>query len=315
MGSRQRPVVSQENLAAWCTARFELPLNSIIFESGYSSAVVGIVLGDNRRVVVKVRPWHERLISCWRVHRQMWEAGFPCPEPLGPPERHDSLAISFENYLPGGEHLSRGIDAAKELGRVLAELVKLAPLTDTFPHLYPQWGFLRWDDPGDTWPSATDIAEDLNMRHDPAWIEHAARLARSIIRGSRLPTVIGHGDWWTDNIRWDKGHLLSVDDWDSIVCLSEPAIAGVAAALFAFGQATVIESAAFLDAYITASGRRWKTLEHQLAWAAGLWARLFDARKATMLGDYEFAIQLEGEVEERLDRAGMKKRLSGHSLT
>jgi hypothetical protein len=173
---------------------------------------------------------------------------------------------------------------------------------------------MRWDDSGDTWPSATDIAEDLNMRHDPAWIEHAASAARSIIRESKLPTVIGHGDWWTDNIRWDNGRLLSVDDWDSTVCLSEPAIAGVAAALFAFGQSTIEESAAFLDAYTVTSGRHWNKSEHQHAWAAGLWARLFDARKATMLGDYEFANQLKGEVEERLDRAGTKMRLSEHGF-
>jgi hypothetical protein len=310
LGSWQRPVISHETLSAWCVARFESPLSAIIFETGYSSAVLGIILGDDRRVVVKARPWDERLVSCWRVHRQMWEAGFPCPEPLGPPERQDNLAISFEKYLPGGKPLYPGRDTAEELGRVLAELVNMATPIGDCPNLYPSWGFLRWDDPGDTWPLATDIAEDINMRHDPAWIEHAARLARSIIRESKLPTVIGHGDWWTDNIRWDSGRLLSVDDWDSIVCLSEPAIAGVAAALFGFGQSTIEDSATFLDAYIATSGRRWNTLEYQHAWAAGLWARLFDARKATMLGDYQVTTQLEGEVEERLDRAGVKMRLS-----
>ena len=310
MYSQQRPIVTQETLSSWCVARFGSPLSHIIFESGYSSAVFGIVLKNERRIVVKVRSWHERLISCWGVHRQMWEAGFPCPEPLGPPERREQLAVSYENYLPGGEQLPRGIDAAEELGRVLAELVKSAPKAGAFPNLYPAWGFLRWDDPGDSWPLATDIAEDLNTRHDPAWIEHAARLARSIIRNSKFPAVIGHGDWWTDNIRWDHGKLLSVDDWDSVVALSEPAIAGVAAALFASGQSTVEESALFLDAYIATSDRHWNTLEYQHAWAAGLWARLFDARKATMLSVHEFASQLENEVEERLARAGVKTQSS-----
>ena len=42
----------------------------------------------------------------------MWEAGFPCPEPLGPPERHGSLAVSFEGYLSRGEPLPRGTGAA-----------------------------------------------------------------------------------------------------------------------------------------------------------------------------------------------------------
>ncbi len=310
MYSQQRPIVTPETLSAWCVARLGSPLSGILFESGYSSAVFGIVLKNNRRVVVKVRTWDDRLISCWSVHRKMWEAGFPCPEPLGPPVHHEQLAISYENYLPGGEQLPRGIDAAVELGRVLAELVKLAPKAGAFPNLYPAWGFLRWDDPGDAWPVATDMAADLNTRSDPAWIEHAARLARSIIRNIKFPAVIGHGDWWTDNIRWDQRRLLSVDDWDSIVALSEPALAGVAAALFASGQSTVEESAMFLDAYITASKRRWHTLEYQHAWAAGLWARLFDARKATMLGIYEFATQLEEEVEERLDRAGVRVQLS-----
>jgi hypothetical protein len=310
MGSRQRPVISMENLSSWCEARFKSPLCDILFESGYSSAVFGVVLGNDKRVVAKIRPWDERFVSCWRVHQHMWEAGFPCPKPLGPPVRHAGLAVSFEGYLPGGEPLPRGMGAAEELGRVLAELVKLAPPASAFPRLYPEWGFLRWDDQGDTWPPATDIAADLNAQHEPRWIERSARLARSIIRGNGLQPVLGHGDWWSDNIRWEGRRLLSVDDWDSIVSLSEPAIGGVAAALFAFGQSTIEESATFLDAYIAASGKHWNTLEYQQAWATGLWARLFDARKESMLGVFEFATLLEGEVEERLNRAGVKVRLS-----
>ena len=125
-----------------------------------------------------------------------------------------------------------------------------------------------------------------------------------------LQDLLGHGDWWSDNIRWEGRRLLSVDDWDSIVSLPEPALAGVAAALFAFGQSTIEESATFLEAYIAASGKHWNALEYQHAWAAGLWARLFDARKESMRGVFEFASLLEGEVEERLKRAGVKARLS-----
>ena len=235
----------------------------------------------------------------------MWESGFPCPEPLGPPEKYDRFAISFECYLPGGVQLSRGLETAEKLGGVLAELVKLTPPAEAFPRRSPPWGFLRWDDPGDAWPPATDIIEDLNTQQDPQWIERSAGLARAVIRESQFPPIIGHGDWWSDNIRWENGHLLAVDDWDSIVSLSEPAIAGVAAALFSFGQSTIEESATFLDAYVTASGRRWNTQAYQIAWAAGLWARLFDARKAFIRGVFESAAQLEGEVEERLKRAGV----------
>jgi aminoglycoside phosphotransferase (APT) family kinase protein len=196
------------------------------------------------------------------------------------------------------------LETAEKLGRVLADLVTLAPPAEAVPQLSPAWGFLRWDDPGDLWPPATDIAEDLNLRQDLPWIERSARLAREVIRGSKLPPVIGHGDWWSDNIRWESGQLLAVDDWDSAVCLPEPGTAGVAAALFSFGQSTIEESATFLDAYIAASGRNWNTPMVQMAWAAGLWARLFDARKESIRGNFEFATQLEGEVEERLHSAG-----------
>ncbi len=306
MGSQLRPLVSKETLSAWCEARFESPLYDILFESGYSSAVFGIALADDNRIVAKIRRWHDRLMSCWQIHQHMWKVGFACPEPLGPPEKHDSLAVSFERYLPGGTQLPRGLETAQKLGTVLAELVKLTPPAETFSQLSPPWGFLRWDDPGDKWPPATDIAEDLNAYHDPPWIERSARLARAVIRESKLPPVIGHGDWWSENSRWESGHLLAVDDWDSMVALPEPAIAGVAAALFSFGQSTVEESAVFLDAYVAASDRRWNSLEYHVAWAAGLWARLFDARKEGIRGVSEVAGQLEGEVQERLNRAGVK---------
>lgn len=306
MSSWQRPVVTLDSLSTWCEARFEAPVTDVIFESGYSSAVFGLVLNDDRRVVAKIRPWHTRRQACWEVHRYMWARGFPCPEPLGPPECLSGWAVSFEAYLPGGDRLGRGPEAAHALGRVLADLVHSAPASNAVPKLDPELGFLRWNEPGDAWPPATDVESDLNELREPVWIERFAALARTQLRGSELPTVLGHGDWWSDNIRWENGKLLAVDDWDSIVSLSEPAIAGVAAALFADGQSTIEESATFLDAYIAASGRRWTQREYQMAWAAGLWARLFDARKASLQGIFDFADTLKLGAEERLERAGLR---------
>jgi hypothetical protein len=40
-------------------------------------------------------------------------------------------------------------------------------------------------------------------------------------------------------------------------------------------------------------------MEVQIAWAAGLWARLFDARKETTWGSSLSVDRLEVEVEER----------------
>jgi hypothetical protein len=311
MSSYQRPSVTFYDLEVWCKAKFGTPVKEILFEAGYSSAVFGLLLPDDRRVVVKIRPWSNRRQPCYEVHRFLWERGFPCPEPLGPPQRHSGLAVSFENYLPDGENLSRGASAAAALGRVLAELVRMTPLANTVSGLEPDYGFMRWNELGDGWPSTTDIQEDLNSITEPAWIERCAALVRPRLRDSVLPALIGHGDWWSENVRWKDGKLYAVDDWDSIVCMPEPAIAGVAAALFADGQSTVAESAIFLDTYMDASAGNWTQAETQMAWAAGLWARLFDARKLTLQGVSGFADALKPEVQERLDRAGIRFSMSG----
>jgi hypothetical protein len=272
----------------------------VVFERGYSSAVFGVALTDGRIVVVKVRPWRDRLMSCWQVHRELWEAGFRCPEPLRPPERMSGLAVSFENFVAGGGEFPRGRDAAMALARVLADLVRVAPTPDSVGPLAPDLGFLRWADAvGGRWPPASDISDDLNAVREPNWIEDYAARLQAKLTGVHLPNVIGHGDWWSENIRWFGGELLAVDDWDSLVVLPEAAIAGVAAALFADGASTIDETDTFLSSYVATSGRDWTEMEVQIAWAAGLWARLFDARKETTWGSSLSVDRLEVEVEER----------------
>jgi hypothetical protein len=305
MTSYKRPKVTTDELSSWCRASLGVPVRDVLFERGYSSAVFGVTLADDRQVVVKVRPGLERLISCGRVHRDLWERGFRCPEPLGPPERVSAWAVSFESYVPDGEELPRGLDAAVALARVLAELVQCAPTVAG--SLEPHWGFLRWGHPGsELWPPATDIVADLNEFSEPGWIEHCAAQLRVKLTNSQLPGVVGHGDWWSDNVRWKDGQLLAVDDWDSLVVLPEAGIAGAAAALFAGGASTIEETDTFLRAYIAASGRAWTDDEIRIAWAAGLWARLFDARKETTWGSTKSAVRLAIEVEERSVRSGIE---------
>ena len=96
-----------------------------------------------------------------------------------------------------------------------------------------------------------------------------------------------------------------MDDWDSVVALPEAALVGAAAALHAGGCSTVGESEAFLEAYAAASGRPWSEDEVEVAWAAGLWARLFDARKDLALGSGASAGRLRPEVAGRAERAGL----------
>lgn len=99
-------------------------------------------------------------------------------------------------------------------------------------------------------------------------------------------------------------------DWDSVVAQPEAAIAGLAAAIWPStgvpGEvATVRQTERFLEAYIDASGRGWTSDEVRAAWAAGLWTRAFDAKKASLVGESPHAALTPEEAQQRNQRAGL----------
>jgi hypothetical protein len=172
-----------------------------------------------------------------------------------------------------------------------------------------------WDhDQYGTWPEPDDVEADLNAHVGPSWIEDAGfRVRHRLLRPSVLPVVVGHADWESQNLRWVEHRLHVVHDWDSIVSQREATVAGAASAVFtATGapntSASVEYSEAFLVTYAQARGQPWTEEERELAWAAGLWVRVFNAKKATLRPGGETPspsrLRLEAEVGERLRRAG-----------
>ena len=158
-------------------------------------------------------------------------------------------------------------------------------------------------------PLPNDRDDDLNRYPEPAWLETVGRRARYRLAQCRQPPVVGHADWEEPNLRWIDRHLYVVHDWDSVVSRPEAMIAGVAAAVCpAFGgpgTATLEESEAFLRAYEQVRGQPWSVDERQIYWAAGLWIRAYNAKKATLQGDEEAMLaRLGGEAAERLRLAG-----------
>jgi hypothetical protein len=89
-----------------------------------------------------------------------------------------------------------------------------------------------------------------------------------------------------------------------------PMIAGAAAAVFpASGipltDATLNQTDAFLVAYAHARGRPWSVEEWQVCWAAGVWVRAFNAKKAAVSHPNGPVVdQLRIEATERLHLAG-----------
>jgi Phosphotransferase enzyme family len=300
-------------LAEWCTRWLGSPPAAELFGTGNLSAVQGLRLRDGREVVVKVRPGTPRLAGCAVVHRALWRAGFPCPEPLVDLQPLSGYAASAEMLVRDVDEPPEGELAALSAA-ALARLVELAPSPGSVPSLTPSPSWAGWDhtEPG-LWPRPEDRDADLNARQEPRWLDRAAAAVRDRLRAIASEPVIGHGDWHPENLRWQGPELIAVHDWDSVICQPEPAIAGFAAASFlGIGPqaplANVEDSADFLGAYQQARGCRWTSQDHEAFWAAGLWQRALDAKTRSLDGDPE-QILTRHEARARLRRAGLNPDL------
>jgi hypothetical protein len=306
--------VGTDALAAWCRRWLGAPPAAALFEAGYLSTVKGVRRADGREVVVTVRPPGSRLGGCAVVHRALWMAGFPCPEPLVDLQPLDGYAATAEALVPDIDEPPPGSELAALSAAALVRLVQLAPDHGSVPSLAPSPSYAGWDhpEPG-LWPAPEDRDADLNACPQPRWLARIAAAVRDRLRGHAGDPVIGHGDWHPDNLRWNGPQLIAVHDWDSVICQPEPAIAGLAAASFLGidppGMASVEDSAAFLDAYQLARGRRWTSRDYAACWAAGLWQRTFDAKTRSLDGDPE-QILTRHEARARLRLAGLNPDLA-----
>jgi len=299
-------------LADWCDRHLGARPARLLFRSGHLSEVVAAELADGRRVVIKARPSCPRIAGCTAVQEYLARAGFPCPVPLTAPVQVGGLTLTAETLVPGGSQLPAEGSAAP-FAALLARLISSAPGPDAVPPLAPSPPWTGWDHPGARlWPDCDDRGRDLNNTRGPAWVDNAARRVRERLSASAAPACVGHGDWESQNIRWSGGQPLAVHDWDSVIARPETAIVGLAAAVWpaagAPGEAaTVAQSAEFIARYQQAAGRQWTEREVQLAWAAGLWVRLFNAKKDAADGGGPQLSRLAGEKGERLALAALDR--------
>lgn len=276
--------VEEADLSAWCRLHLGSEISDVLFYTGHLSTVVGVELTSARRVVVKLRPPSPRLLGCAVVHRRAFEQGFPCPEPLVDPAPLGNLVASAEAMTSGGAVFPTSSRAPTPFATALVRLVELAPRATEVPSLDPPPAWTRPDFArSELWPTPDDRTVDLNATEGPEWLDEAGRLARERLAASSSALAVGHGDWYTANLRWKGDDLYTAWDWDSAIAAPEPVIAGLASAVYpvteAGTEATVTESEAFLDAYQGARGRSFRDDELTEAWAAGLWLRAFDAKK------------------------------------
>lgn len=119
--------VDSARLAQWCTEHLGSPPADEIFRSGHLSAVIGLRLADGREIVVKVRPDSPRTAACVEIQRRMFQAGYPCPEPLTGAAPFGEDVVTAEAYVPGGAMLPSPDHAASAFAGAFARLITLAP--------------------------------------------------------------------------------------------------------------------------------------------------------------------------------------------
>jgi len=309
-GEVERLGVTREDLDRWCSLRLGSTVSHVLFESGFLSTVIGVALSDGRQVVCKIRRPAGRIATCFAIQRAVWESGFPCPQPLAGPAMLGDAVATAETLVAGGDVL-RTADAPEKSATALAWLISLTSRQVTTQELHPPPPWVWWDHPAEeTWPAPDDRDSDLNEHQGPEWVETIGMLIHQRFRDSPLASIPGHCDWWSGNVRWDGGDLQVVHDWDSIAARPEAMLVGAAAANFSATEPgtepTVEESEAFMDAYETARGRSFTDQEREQAWAAGLWVRVFDAKKESLdMADGPILTRLAKEVEARCARAGL----------
>lgn len=296
-----------QEIVMWCQRELGSTPRRHLFTGGHISTVVGVELDNGRRVVVKLRQADERVRGAIAVQRSLFELGFPCPEPLTGPSLLGARVASAEELVPAAP--LAGPAPADQCAEMLAVLVGLAGDPKSFPELAPPLVWVAWDHPGaGHWPAADDLDVDLNEPPGPPWLEGTAEAVRARLAADRWPPVIGHCDWEAHNLGWRDGRIAVVYDWDSLGVRSEPALAGAAASVFASAlggpvAADLGQTEAFLWSYQVAR-TGWDNDAVEVAYAAGLWVLLYNARKELAGGGAGYLDHLNRELQARLRRAG-----------
>ena len=294
-------------LADWCLRYLGARFERVLFRAGYLSEVLGVELSSGLRAVVKARAFQARIAGCLQVQSELARAGFPCPQPLTGATRVGDLTVTAEAEVPGGSPLSADAGPAP-VAALLARLIASAPAPAAVPDLAPSPPWTGWDHPGRRlWPDLDEHGQDLNLVGGPAWVDDAARRVRQRLTSTPRRPCIGHGDWESQNLRWTGHDPLVVHDWDSVIAQPEPAVVGLAAAMWPGADATasVAETADFIASYQHLAGREWDRCEIRDAWAAGLWVRLIYAKQEAAEGGSQQLDRLATEIDERLDHAAL----------
>jgi hypothetical protein len=264
------------------------PVEHALFYRSSIAAVAGLELAGGRRVVVKGHQpgWHAQTVDeLARLQRHVAEVLRLAPRPIGEPlplayglatvEEYEARGIAADPHDPA---IRRAI--AEAFHEVLAVLEPFVPASRLPPHLltsapreqlWPQ-PHSRLFDFESTAPGAEDI--DALAADARAAMEPAGR------------TVLAHGDWRAEHLRFQRGRVALAYDWQSVCRCEEPALVGATAHAFCADWSldghrqapTIDEARALIEDYERARGKPFGRAERRLCGAAFAYCVAYTAR-------------------------------------
>jgi hypothetical protein len=197
-----------------------------IFHVASVGSVTGLVLNDDRRVVVKAyqRRWGHRLLgSVIEVQAMLADAGFACARPLTGPLPFGRGWATIESMLDDpGQPVMFGPDEMQASARGLAAVIAVAPSS---PGLRDNPLHQPFDG---VYPSPHSPLFDFDATAEGAeWIDDLAAVSRPYLdRGRR---VVAHTDWAARNVRLSATGVRAIYDLDGLAVVPLPAALGQAA--------------------------------------------------------------------------------------
>jgi hypothetical protein len=171
-------------------------------------------LSDGRGVVVKLhapRVSAAFLDAMQAVQRHLAADGFPSPQPLAGPLRLERATATAESLLDRG---SDGDAHDPAVRRVMA-----AALAWLIERCRPLAGLDALRDhsmrvlPGELWPVPHEPRFDFEATSAGAeWIDRIAAEALAVPAAGDW--VVGHADWRVEHMRFERGAVSAVYDWD-----------------------------------------------------------------------------------------------------
>lgn len=280
------PFVVRSALDAFSRARLDAEVERIRYCRFGVGASFGLVLADRRTVFLKA--WSPdmdagMLNAVSTVQDALAREGFPAPPILLSPTRFmagHAMVMAWND--DGVEPDATVADVRRRIAVALSRQIESARRYVDLP------GLPRLEYPLDrVWGTPHNALFDFEATAAGAeWIDELGAAAAEAARRPEGRLIVGHRDWRAGNMRFARGDVSVVYDWDALALAREPQIVGMAAAVFPVahegGASARFPSpdtmAAFMAEYMSAASRSFTPGERRVAWGAALYLLAYTAR-------------------------------------